>query len=246
MTAPRTVRTTSPAFRTAVAELAPLARLTEGPDAVVVVDGRGAWWERVADLEGVAGVVVDEPEPASSAAHAAMASLSIPVVVLRRRLRPDAMIDAAGEPAQHVVVDAWGGRTDAAGLLRDAVGWARVLAGGPLELLARADAPAATTLALAGPRTVGASVTCAVGGGVGGTLVATALAARRTEVRVDSATRLVEVAFDDADGRIVRAPRRESAERLALRRILDAIASSLTPADLAELAEDDALATMRE
>ncbi|ALX66617.1 hypothetical protein [Microbacterium sp. XT11] len=242
MTGPRAIRTTSPAFRAAVAELAPSVRLLDEPGAVEVVDGRGAWWERAAKIDRAAGIVIDEPDPAPAAAHADVASLPFPVVVLRRRLRPDVVADAELDAPRHVTVDAWGGRSGAAALLRDAVGWARVLAGGRLRLVARAEAPAATTLALAGPAGVGASVLRAVGGGVGGMLVATALDARRTEVRVDSARRIVEVAFDDVDGRVIRAPRRESAERLALRRILAAIDAGTDPGDRVELAADDAIA----
>jgi len=235
----RAVRTSASAFRAAVAELVPRVRLGDAPGCVAIVDGDAGWVYRLADVAGAAGAVVVEPDPASAEAHALVASLPFPVVVLRHRLRPDVVADAVGPVPRHVTVDAWGGRADAARLLRDAVGWARVLAGGPLAPLARADTPAATTLALDGP--AAASVTCSGAGGVGGALVATALDARRMQVRVDSATRLAEVAFEDDTGRRVRPPRRESAERLALRRILDAIEAGERPDDLLHLAADDRL-----
>ncbi len=234
----REVRTDLTAYRAAVAELAPLVRLGRGAQTIRVVEGRGAWWER---LDDAVAFVIDEPDPAPADIHARLGALNVPVAVVRRRLRPDVVVDAGVESvaARHVVVDAWGGRTDAAALLRDALGWARVLAGGPLSVIDRADTPTATTLALRGPDGIGASVTRAIGGGVGGALVATALGPRRLEVRVDTASPLAEVAFDDEDGRRVRPVRRESPERLALRRVLDTIDAGALLSDLAELAADD-------
>ncbi|BAJ74706.1 Rhs family protein [Microbacterium testaceum StLB037] len=236
----REVRTDLAAYRAAVAELAPLVRLGRGAGAIRVVEGRGAWWERLVDA---AAFVVDEPDPAPAETHAELGAIGVPVAVVRRRLRPDVVADAGAEPvaARHVVVDAWGGRTDATALLRDALGWARVLAGGPLSVVDRADTATATTLALRGPDGVGASVTRAIGGGVGGALVATALGPRRLEVRVDSASPLAEVAFDDEEGRRIRPVRRESPERLALRRVLEAVESGAALTDLADLSADDAV-----
>lgn len=236
----RGVRTDLPVYRAAVAELAPRVRPGGGGDAIRVVEGRGAWWERLVDA---AAFVVDEPDPAPTDVHARLDAIGSPVAVVRRRVRPDVAADAGAEPVvpRHVVIDAWGGRKDATALLRDAVGWARVLAGGSLSLADRADTSTATTLALRGPDGIGASVTRAIGGGGGGALVATALGPRRLEVRVDTASPLAEVAFDDENGRRIRPVRRESPERLALRRVLDAIDAGAVLRDLAELAADDAV-----
>lgn len=236
----RDVWTDIPAYRAAVAELAPRVRLGRSADAIRIVEGRGPWWERLVDA---AAFVVDEPDPPPAAVHDRLGATGVPVVVVRRRLRPDVIADAGAETVvpRHVVVDAWGGRTDAAALLRDAVGWARVLTGGALNVIDRTDTVAATTLALRGPDGVGVSVTRAIGGGVGGALAATALGARRLEVRVDSASPLPEVAFDDEQGRRIRPVRRESPERLALRRVLDAVDAGAVLNDLAELAADDAV-----
>lgn len=233
------VRTDIPAYRAAVAELAPRVRLGVGVDGVRVVAGRGAWWERLVDATAF---IVDEPEPLPAAVLGRLWVIGVPVAVVRRRLRPDVFADATAQAVapRHIVVDAWGGRTDATALLRDAIGWARVLAGGPLSVVGRADTAAATTMSLRGPDGVGLSVTRAIGGGVGGALVATALGPRRVEVRVDSTSPLCEVAFDDEDGRRIRPVRRESPERLALRRVLEAVESGTALSDLAELAADDA------
>lgn len=236
------VRTDLAAYRAAVAELAPRARPGEGIDAIRVVEGRGTWWER---LEGAAAFIVNEPDPAPAAVHERLDGLAVPVVVVRRRLRPDVVADAISAFAtpRHVVVDAWGGRTDAATVLRDAVGWARVLTGGPVRAFARADTERATTLAVWSETGVGASITRAVGGGVGAALTATALGPRRVEVRVDSGSPLHEVSVDDEEGRRTARVRRESPERLALRRLLDA-REGVALGDLSDLAADDAAAAL--
>lgn len=235
------VRTDLAAYRAAAAELAPRVRPGGGADAIRVVEGWGAWWDR---LEGAAAFIVDEPDPAPAEVHERLAALRVPVVVMRRRLRPDVVADAIGAvETRHVVVDAWSGRTDAATVLRDAVGWARVFAGGPVHALSRADTERATTLAVRSEAGVGASITRAIGGGVGGALTATALGPRRVEVRVDSASPLHEVGFDDAEGRRTARVRRESPERLALRRILDAGEGAVL-SDLSDLAADDAAAAL--
>lgn len=227
------------AYSAAVAELAPRVVPGRGADTIRVVEGRGAWWERLVDATAF---VVDEPDPAPASISAALRARGTPIVVVRRRLRPDVVADAGAEPAEprHVVVDAWGGRTDATALLRDAIGWARVLAGGPLSVVARTETASATTLALRGPNGIGASVTRGIGGGVGGALTATALGSGRVEVRVDSASSLCEVTFEDGAGRRSTPVRRESPERLALRRMLDAMEAGTVLRDLAELAADDA------
>ncbi|WP_278102999.1 hypothetical protein AB0870_16605 [Microbacterium proteolyticum] len=231
------------AYRSAVAELAPLVRLADAEEAGVlrVVDGRGAWWDRLERLTDAIGVVVDEPQPAPAAAHERLRALGVPVVVARRRLRADVVATVAAVPAAHVVVDAWGAPSEAAVVLRDAVGWARVLAGGPLEVVAHAATPTADVLALACGR-VGVSVTRALGGaGVGDALTAVALGPRRVEVRTDSAAATIHVEIDDLEGRRIAAPRREAAERVALRRLRDAVATGVRPSDLDELAHDDGI-----
>ncbi|CAH0153909.1 hypothetical protein [Microbacterium sp. Bi128] len=234
-------------YRAAVAELAPLVRIAEadGVGALRVIDGRGAWWDRLERMADAPGIVVDEPQPAPAAAHARVQKLAVPVVIARRRLRADVVADARPPVAPtHVTVDAWGAPSEASALLRDAVGWARVLAGGPLEVVARAETPVADVRALAGPG-VGVSVTRSVGGaGVGDALTALTLGPRRVEVRVDSAAATIEVVHEDAAGRVVLAPRREAAERLALRRLLEALRAGERLTDLEDLRRDDAIASM--
>ncbi|SIR98488.1 hypothetical protein [Microbacterium sp. RURRCA19A] len=231
------------AYRAAVAELAPLMRSADAdePGILRVVDGRGAWWDRLERLTDTVGVVVDEPQPAPASAHERLRALGIPVVVARRRLRADVVATVVSVTAAHVVVDAWGAPAEAATLLRDAVGWGRVLAGGPLARVAHVATPTADTLALTRDG-VGVSVTRARGGaGVGDALTAVALGPRRVEVRTDSAAATIHVEIADAEGRRIAAPRREAAERVALRRLRDAVHAGMRPGDLDELAHDDGI-----
>lgn len=231
------------AYRAAVAELAPLVRLADADESGVlrVVDGRGAWWDRLERLTDALGVVVDEPHPAPASAHERLRTLDVPVVVARRRLRADVVASIVPTPAAHVVVDAWGAASEAAVLLRDAVGWGRVLAGGPLDVVAHDATRTADVLALV-RGAVGVSVTRASGGsGVGDALTAVALGPRRVEVRIDSAAATIHVETDDVEGRSIAAPKREAAERVALRRLRDAVATGVRGSDLAELAHDDGI-----
>ncbi|WP_022877573.1 hypothetical protein [Microbacterium sp. B19] len=231
------------AYRAAVAELAPLVRLADADQTGVlrVVDGRGAWWDRLERLTDALGVVVDEPHPAPASAHERLRALDAPVVVARRRLRADVVASLVPTPAAHVVVDAWGAASEAAVLLRDAVGWGRVLAGGPLDVVAHDATPTADLLALV-RGAVGVSVTRASGGsGVGDALTAVALGPRRLEVRIDSAAATIHVETDGVEGRSIAAPKREAAERVALRRLRDAVDTGARGSDLAELAHDDGI-----
>ena len=89
---------------------------------------------------------------------------------------------------------------------------------------------------------VGVSVARASGGsGVGDALTAIAVGPRRVEVRIDSAAATIHVETDDVDGRSIAAPQREAAERVALRRLRDAVATGVRPSDLDELAHDDGI-----
>ncbi|MFX5668564.1 hypothetical protein ABTE14_20085, partial [Acinetobacter baumannii] len=63
----------------------------------------------------------------------------------------------------------------------------------------------------------------AAGSGVGDALTAVALGPRRLEVRIDSAAATIHVETDGVEGRSIAAPKREAAERVALRRLRDAV-----------------------
>ncbi|KTR96101.1 hypothetical protein NS220_03230, partial [Microbacterium testaceum] len=69
----REVRTDLTAYRAAVAELAPLVRLGRGAQTIRVVEGRGAWWER---LDDAVAFVIDEPDPAPADIHARLGALN--------------------------------------------------------------------------------------------------------------------------------------------------------------------------
>jgi hypothetical protein len=188
-------------------------------------------------------IVVDEPVPATDRDHARVAGLAIPVILSRRRVRADLVVDAATQEAAHLVtVDGFGPRSSWPTWARDAVGWARVLGGGCLEPTARHVSSDVLLVALASASGVPATVTCTLGGpGSAVAIDAVALAPRRVEVRIDETAGLAEAATVSDAGRLVAPTRFESTERLALRRALDALGDTTPPADLTELRHDEAL-----
>lgn len=243
MTAASAVRVVTglPRYAAAVAELAPRARLVrEARGAVVVVDGARRWWLDAAEAAsaGAVGVVVAEPRLAPPADG--LEDVRIPLVIARRRLRAD--VGAQARPARAprlIVADADGPAHGLATWLRDVVGWCRVVAGGPVRidraarsagaLLAAGSTPAGVPVSITvTTRDVGAAAACALVG----------IGEERTEVTWDEAAGSIDVARVDAGGRHTAVPSRESAERLALRRALEAVAAGSAPDDLRDLRDD--------
>ncbi|MFB7893735.1 hypothetical protein ACFC1I_16165 [Microbacterium sp. NPDC056044] len=248
MTTP--VRTDLDAYRVAVAELpesAVASRDVEG--AVVVVPGADAWWVVASDAitAGAAAVVVARPAVGPIEALDALASLAgaVPVVVERPLLRAD-MVAAAGASIEELpapgalVVECHAPARTLGPALRDAIGWARVIAGTPL-------APRTTeswggrVLALL-ESGLGSAVSIAValqpGAPSPGRLRITSIAATRVEVDADLDT---VVAVTDATGRRILPARFESSERVALRRAISAVRTAERPSDLADLRHDTGL-----
>jgi len=125
--------------------------------------------------------------------------------------------------------------------LRDAIGWARVIAGAPLVRRA-ADVWGARTLALL-ESDQGAAVSVLAAAQQGapslGRVRITSIGATRVEVDADLD---LVVSLTDAAGRTVLPARFEGPERVALRRALAAARAGARPSDLAELRHDAALA----
>ncbi len=243
MTERMPVLTALPAYRAAVAELPLTTRLTVDPrGAVVIVDG----WRGAIDAASVGAVAVIIADPGSSGfGEQESLDLGVPVVVGRSRLRPDVAEDAVsgrrGAMPRAITVDSSASRPDAAAALRDAVGWARALAGGALELrAARATTRGATALLERD------GIPCSIGIGfladAGGMLRVTALGETVTDVTVDAAAGPASVETSTAAG-LLRAPARsETAERLALRRAVAAVRNGTSSHDLDELFHDTDLA----
>lgn len=162
-------------------------------------------------------------------------------VVARPWLRADVVADAAQAPARSVLVECGAASGEVEELLRDAVGWARELAGGPLDIVECRATARGILARLEGARS-GATVLLARREGGSSWLRALALDTTRTEVVIEHPGALATVERTDADG-VHRSPARyESAERLALRRLLDALDDDVRTTDLDDLEHDSRLA----
>jgi hypothetical protein len=226
-------------FRAACAELPRSARLVDEPrGAVVVTTGSADSLVRAAEQGAVALIA---PRPGS-----ALPDVGLPVVVDRPLLRVDLAADARSDQAPALVqIEASAAVADVPATLRDALGWARILVGGTLELRERQVAPDAVTVLLDGGTRDATPVPVALvitsRRGTSPWLRATALGPERREVVVDVARGLARVERASVDGRTFPPIRWESPARLALRRALDAVTGA-RPADLTDWNHDDALA----
>lgn len=270
---PIPVLTDLAAFRVAVAELPESARLAhDARGAVVVVEGAGEWWQAVRDAaaSGADAVVVTAPgdAPAGHAAIVELVELSIPVVVSRPHLRVDVAADAVDARGSAIVravsVDGAAATDELAFVLRDAIGWMRLLTGGPLELRASHPTKRGVTALLEphpggtlgepevhsrrAPGAFSADPACTLGVGVladgvtGAQLRIDVLGETLTEVTIDAVRGPARVVTAAAKGRLVSPPRYETAERLALRRAIAAVRSGEPPSDLNDLLHDVTLA----
>jgi hypothetical protein len=250
MTGARAVRALGDSWRAAVAELPSIARpSTEVTGSVVVITGEVGWGSRLrrAVDDGAAGIVLADPWSASvdEVLEAQRRSSPVPVVVERSRLRSDVAATALTSDPAVVQVELGASRQELEVVLRDAVGWARVLAGGQLDLVdVHATARGVTALlqrsdAAAG-RYEGLVTLLATRAGASSPWIrATALGVERTEVTVDGRTSVVRTSEDGAR----QLPTRfESSARLALRRAIGSLEDASTPTDLPELDHDSRVA----
>ncbi len=238
-------------YRTAVAELPLRAQAVEETSgAIVVVDGSRGWPQRslVAVRAGAAALLIADPITVDDEEIAALETAGgrTPILLDRPWLRVDVVADAAvPEDSRHVMADAVATLSDLNAVVRDAVGWLRVLAGGELELRAAASLPHGVLALLEEPHSRrAATVTASALMGRGGArLRAHALGETRVEVDLDAATGLRGVEVSTAEGRLLRPRRHEAGERVALRRAIDAIEEGDVPSDLGAFRHDSGLAT---
>ncbi|MBW9120077.1 hypothetical protein JNB63_08230 [Microbacterium trichothecenolyticum] len=249
MTTP--VRTDLAPYRIAVAELPASAVASRDVDgAVAVVAGVRAWWQAAADASagGAAAVVVAQPAAAPVEALDALASVAdaTPVVLERPLLRADVVAAIGGAfegvpAAGALAVECHAPDLTLAVALRDAIGWARVLAGGPLTLRAGESWGGRVLGLLETEHGAAVSIVAAPQPGAPslGRVRITTIAEVRVEVDADLDTALV---ITDAEGRSILPARFESSERVALRRAITAVRTAERPFDLADLRHDTALA----
>ncbi|MFH8251193.1 hypothetical protein ACH3VR_12555 [Microbacterium sp. B2969] len=231
----------SPAYRVAVAEL-PLATRTadRAAGAVVVLEGRAGWWDAATAAIEDGAVAIVATEPVAPPVEVLEALRRVPVIVDRARLREDVVADVRRAAVVPRVLSALSQAPACTHALRDAVGWLRVLAGGPLRVggSRRPGDPALLEPADGdGPL---AALTSVEGPGMPDLMRVTAVAERRVEVEA-SRTRIV-VSLADGAGVLIQPSRFESASRLALRRAIAALDDGGEPADLADLIHDATLA----
>lgn len=233
------------AYRAATAELPRRARPASAPaGAVAVVDGSGRWSTAAlaAIADGATGIVISRPASVPSDDMDALTAAGVPIIVERPLLRPDvAALAAVGAGAPAVFTVECHART-LDPTLRDAVGYARVAAGGPLALRAASFADGRGLALLDGPESLTVSLIAATQSGApdGGRIRVTGLG--ETLVEVDGEAGALRVETADAASRRT-APRRwESSERLTLRRAIDAVITASVPRDIVELGLDEALA----
>ena len=250
------VFTDLPSYVAAVAELPASAERADGArGSVVVVPGIGNWWEGLlaARKEGAAAVVVADPAVLPREVFDGGWPGGIPVIIERSRLRPDVVADALrareGKATAVVTVEC----AASAGVLRevvcDGLGWARVLAGGPLALSGATATAHGRMALLHGPGLGGDRVTVPVsllataadGFHDGGLLQVLGLGEVRTEVLVDQPAVLTRVETAGSRGTLRTPERYESSARVALRRALEACSLGEPLLDLQELLEDMAL-----
>lgn len=247
MTARIGVVAAAPEFRVAVAGLPYRAEAVSAPvGAVVVVDGGGAWWDaaRRAAEGGARAVLVADPERAPiDAIDALAADVEIPLLLHRPRLRHDLVARALeardGARARVVVAECRAEADDLHALVRDAVGWLRLLAGGPLELAAMGGA--ALLRPTGGPTPVGTLLATPTTAG-GPILRIRALGETTTELEIDDPLGRRALSTSTVAGQTVAPALHESAARVALRRALDVLASDDPVDDLAQLRHDASIA----
>ncbi|WP_308929064.1 hypothetical protein [Arthrobacter sp. SLBN-112] len=245
-----------PAYVAAAAALSRSAGLANGiRGAVAVIPGSGNWWAGLlaAREEGAVAVVIADPAVLpEEVLDAGSWAGGIPVVVERPGLRADMVADAVrarrGTQARMVTVECAAPATRLGAVIRDGVGWARSLAGGPLTLQ-KGTAVAEGAMALMdSPLTGGGHLPSTLVGTVlggpaaGGLLQVLALGEVRTEVAIDHDAGRVKLETSTPEGSL-RAPERyETSARLALRRAIEAMSSGGQVADLRELLEDQRIA----
>lgn len=249
-------------YRAALAEL-PLrtAAVDDVRDAIVVIDGSPQWAHRarLALQGGASALVIARPGAVDDEQLAALEQLAgpTPIVLDRPWLRADLLADAVARDipldtapsvvsdlAGHVTADVVAVDSELGDLVRDAIGWLRTLAGGPLRMRA-AEAVPHGVIALfehADSGRAAALTASALVGRGGARLRAHSVGVTRVEIDLDAATHLRSIVVTTAEGALSRPRRHEAPERLALRRAVEAVVEGVPTADLGDFRHDSALA----
>jgi hypothetical protein len=226
------VRAESRDYRAAVAELPlSLRHAPEGPVDIIVASASGAF----ADPASV--IVVADPRPGDRSPVEDGAR----VVIDRPWLRADAAVDAGAHPdALLFTAECSSSAMDQEALVRDALGWIRVLSGEELVLDAVTRTPHALLAQLrAGDRPATLVANAHTDAGARAWLRACAIGETRAEVVIDAGDVSIEVSTEAGTRRLP--TRGETRQRMTLRRAIDVIRGAATD-DARSLSDDDALA----
>jgi hypothetical protein len=238
------VLTTDARYGAAIAELPLSLRPADQPTGAIVVVAGTDWARGVRSAidAGALAVVVPDPALTGAADLGALADdVRVPVIVERPLLRADLADDARTPTADArpavIVVDGAAPAARLPALARDAAGWGRILAGGPLSVDVARGGIGSLRGASGVTVVVNLAATARPGGGW---LRAAALGDPLVEVEVEGLSARVTVA--SAGGSLALPTRFESSSRLALRRAAAALASGEPTRDLHDLASDTAIA----
>lgn len=236
------VLTRDPAFLAAVAELPLATHLADGPrGAIVVLTGERLVEQALrAQDDGAVALVVSDAGPLRTADLEALhAGVRIPVVIARARVRPDVAgaLGAASVAVRTVVVEAFATADERIGTTRDAVAWARLLAGGDLRSVAVEITPTGA-LGLFERAALPVTVLFSVARTGASVIRAHTLGHERAEVTIDDGALVQRVERTSADGTTIAPQRFETLHRLTLRRALAALDGQAEPTDLADILHD--------
>lgn len=240
------ILTGDPRYLVAIAELPLAARAADRPDGAIVVISRGSSIgdaARRAEREGAAAIVLDPRDSSVEEIAALHRDLRVPVILPRPRVRDDVAtaVRGAHSAARAVVAEAIGVSHDRVDVLRDALGWARLLAGADLRLVAHETTPTGV-LALLERDELPVSLLFSVARAGTAVIRAHTIGHARAEVTIDDGALVQRVDWHDANGMRTAPPRFESNARLALRRAIEALQTAAQPTDLADYAHDAMLA----
>ncbi|WP_146081903.1 hypothetical protein [Pseudoclavibacter sp. Z016] len=237
-------------YRVAVAELPLSAQLSStATGAVVVIDARGSggWLSAVeaALADGARGVVLDEAVVADVGRRDRLPAGAAPVLAARRFLPRD-LVEAArafvAPPgAEAVLVTVEAGGPSSSGVLRDALGWARVLTGGgELRLgVAHPENESAPTVSLLLESHDGIPVLFSWVPAAGVPwLRVSAFGAVEVEAAIDPGAGVARITSRSAEGERVVRQGFEGRARLELRCAIEAPRASDWPDELSPLLED--------
>lgn len=237
-------------YRAAIAELAATARTASDPREAVCVVGGARWWEdaRAVLDAGAAALVIEHPVTAPRDALARIETLAgtRPIIAERRHLRDDVIAGLLPNQLRALAVEAVSG--DDLELLRDVLGWIRVLARGTVRIAA-AEVTAGRVLAALGTRMpdaprapsqelhVALALTRHETADVWARI--TGIGADRLEIVVTSSPRSPMVTLATSQGRTLVTRPREGGARRALQRAAAALDDGSDCRDIDQFRADD-------